>query len=286
VRKYVNDNIPYPVGLIGCRSIKPEISLDCCEYDLAIFNKYTSTSRTLKIGKYNVELINLPALPNLKNPLILKDMILLHDDSNFTLSSAINGSKPKDYLRMLTAFGRRAMINCLFHCEKINNTIKTQPLLSSLWIKISAYDFLEGILALSGLKPMPIHELYQIRRLAILRQDIADAVLAALECIGVKRATRYVILRSFEAISQLNTNGHDKKIAYSKIEHLLNMGMMSDCYYYIGKIGRSSLINRSEEFYRKYIKLIQISMDLDNDMQRMEKMYTYIVKASKSALKN
>ena len=286
VRKYVNDNIPYPVGLIGCRSIKPEISHDCCEYDLAIFNKHSSTSGTLKIGKYNIKLINLPALPNLKDPLILKDMILLRDDSNFVLSSAINGSNPKDYQRMLTAFGRRAMINCLFHCEKINNTIKTWPLLSSLWIKISAYDFLEGILALSGLKPMPIHELYQIRRLTILRQDIADAVLAALECIGVKRATRYVILRSFEAISQLNTNAYDRKITYSKIEHLLNMGMMSDCYYYIGKIGRSSIVNRSEEFYRKYIKLIQISMDLDNDMQRMEKMYTYIVKASKSALKN
>ncbi|MFL6362196.1 MAG: hypothetical protein ACJ709_01975 [Nitrososphaeraceae archaeon] len=286
VRQYVNDNIPYPVGLIGCRSIKPEISLDCCEYDLAIFNNYTSTSRTLKIGKYNVELINLPALPNLKDPLILKDMILLHDDRNFTLASAINGSKPKDYLNTLIAFGRRAIINCLFHCEKINSIIKTQPLLSSLWIKISAYDFLEGILALSGLKPMPIHELYQIRRLTILRQDIADAVLAALECIGVKRATRYVILRSFEGISQLNSNVNDKKIAFSKIEHLLNMGMMSDCYYYIGKLGRSSLVNRNEKFYMKYIKLIQISMDLDSDMQRMEKMYTHIVKASKSALKS
>jgi hypothetical protein len=286
VRKYVNNNIPYPVGLIGCRSIKPEISLDCCEYDLAIFNNHTSTNRTLKIGKYNVELINLPALPNLNDPLILKDMILLHDDSNFILSSAINDSNAKDYQSMLTTFGRRAMINCLFHHEKINNTIKTQPLLSSMWIKISAYDFLEGILALSGLKPMPIHELYQIRHLTILRQDIADAVLAALECIGVKRATRYVILRSFEGISQLNSNGYDIKIAYSKIEYLLEMGMMSDCYYYIGKLGRSGLVNRGKKFYTKYIKLIQISMDLDNDIQRMEKMYKYIVKASKSALKN
>ena len=133
---------------------------------------------------------------------------------------------------------------------------------------------------------MPIHELHQIRHLTILRQHIADAVLAALECIGVKRATIYVILRSFEGISQLNSNGYDIKIAYTKIEHLLNMGMVSDCYYYIGKLGRSSLVNRNEKFYMKYMKLIQISMDLDSDIQRMEKLYTYIVKASKSALKN
>ena len=285
VRKYVNDNIPYPVGLIGCRSIKPEISLDCCEYDLAIFNKHTSTSRTLKIGKYNVELINLPALPNLRDPLILKDMILLRDDNNFILSSAINGLTLKDYQMKLIAFGRRAMINCIFHSDKINNTIRTQPLLSSLWIKISAYDFLEGILALSGLKPMPIHELYQIRDLTILRQDVADAVLAALECIGVNRATRHVILRSFEAMYPMNSNGYDRETFYSKIEYLLNRGMMSDCYYYIGKIGIHNLVNRNEKFCSKYLKLIQISMDLDNDIQRMEKMYAYIVKASKIALK-
>jgi hypothetical protein len=285
VKEFVNENMPHPVGLIGCRCIKPEISLDCCDYDLAIFNKYPNTSTTLKIGKYNVQLINLSALHNLKDPLILKDMILLRDDSNFILSSAINGVTLKDYQMKLTAIGRRALINCLFHSDKISNTIRTQPLLSSLWIKISAYDFLEGILALSGLKPMPIHELHQIRGLTILRQDIADAVLAALECIGVNRATRYVILRSFEAISQMNSNGYDRYTSYSKIEYLLNKGMMPDCYYYIGKIGRQNLVNRSEKFCSKYLKLIQISMDLDNDIQRMGKMYGYIVKASKIALK-
>jgi hypothetical protein len=285
VKEYVNDNIPYPVGLVGCRCIKPGISFECCEYDLAIFNEHGNIIRTIKTGKYNIRLITLSALHNLKDPLILKDMILLQDDSKFILSSAINGVTPADYQMMLTAFGRRAMINCLFHCDRINNTIRTQPLLSSLWIKISAYDFLEGILALSGLKPMPIHELCQIRRLTIFRQEIADAVLAALECIGVKRATRYVILRSFEGISQMNSNGHNRDVAYSKIEYLLKRGMMSDCYYYVCKIGRCILVNKSEEFCKKYLKPIQISMDLDSDLQRMEKMYACITKACKIALK-
>lgn len=285
VKEYVNDNIPYPVGLVGCRCIKPGISFDCCEYDLAIFNKHANILRTLKMGKYNIRLISLSALHNLKDPLILKDMILLRDNSKFTLSSAISGVTPTDYQMKLTAFGRRAMINCLFHSDKINNAIRTQPLLSSLWIKISAYDFLEGILAFSGLKPMPIHELYQIRGLTSLGQDIADAVIAALECIGVNRATRYVILRSFEAVSHMNSDGYDRETSYSKIEYLLNKGMMSDCYYYIGKIGRNSLAKKSKKFYSKYLKLIQISMDLDNDIQRMQKMYAYIVKASKIALK-
>jgi hypothetical protein len=133
---------------------------------------------------------------------------------------------------------------------------------------------------------MPIHELYQIRHLTVLRQDIADAILAALECIGVRRATRYVISRSFEGISQLNSNIYDRMTIYSKIKHLLKMGMMSDCYYYIGKLGKNSLVDRDEKFHRKYIKLIHISMDLDNDIHRMVKTHAYIVKASKNALKN
>jgi hypothetical protein len=285
VKRYVSDNIPYPVGLVGCRCIKPVISFDCCEYDLAIFSQHANIIRTLKMGKYNIRLISLSALHNLKDPLILKDMILLQDDSKFILSSAINGITSTDYQMKLTAFGRRAMINCLFDCGKIYNTIRTQPLLSSLWIKISAYDFLEGILALSGLRPMPIHELCQIRHLTIFRQEIADAVLAALECIGVTRATRYVVLRSLEGISQMNSSGHNGNFPYLKIKYLLNLGMMADCYFYVCNIGRRVLVNKGGEFCKKYLKPIQISMDLDNDIQRMEKMYTCIIEACKIALK-
>lgn len=283
--EYINDNIPYPVAVIGCRSTNPEMSLDCCEYDLAIFGRESTTGSILKIGNHKIELINLPLKPK-QNILVLKDMVLVRDNNQFFLSSMIKAFNPQTYRRILTAFGRKAIISSLFHYEKINKTLQKQPLLSAMWLKISAYDFLEGILALSGSRPMPLHELNQIRDIAIERRDIGDGVKAALECIGLERATRSTISRSLEGISELNSKEYDKELTLIKIKHLLKKGMMSDCYYYIGKIGRRSLVAKSEKFCGQYIKLIQISMDLTNDVQQIQKLHSYLLNSSKNVLKN
>lgn len=290
IRRYVDDNIPHPVGIIGCRSTISEISFDCCEYDLAIFNseQTNESNRILNIGNYNVELITLPTLPkHLTDILVLKDMILLHDDNKFMLSSIIEGnSNSNTYRKMLTAFGKRAIIRSLFRYEKINRAIQTQPILAAMWMKISAYDFLEGILSLGGSKPMPLHELYQIRNLTIKRQDIADAIIAALECIGVERATRSNISRSFQGVYGLNSMQYDRELISIKMKHLLQTGMLPDCYYYLGKIGGKSLLEKSEKFCSKYTKLIQIAMDLSNEVQHMQKLHNCLFKVSKSVLKN
>jgi hypothetical protein len=290
IRRYVDDNIPHPVGIIGCRSTISEISLDCCEYDLAIFNseQTNESNRILNIGNYNGELITLPTLPRqLTDILVLKDMILLHDDNKFMLSSIIEGnSNSNTYRKMLTAFGKRAIIRSLFRYEKINRAIQTQPVLAAMWMKISAYDFLEGILSLGGSKPMPLHELYQIRHLTIERQDIADAIIAALECIGVERATRSNISRSFQGVYGLNSTQYDRELISIKMKHLLQTGMLPDCYYYIGKIGGKSLLEKSEKFYSKYTKLIQIAMDLSNEVQHIQKLHNCLFKVGKSVLKN
>ncbi|MGB7637408.1 MAG: hypothetical protein WBL88_07530 [Nitrososphaeraceae archaeon] len=214
IRRYVDDNISHPVGIIGCRSTISEISLDCCEYGLAIFNseQTNGSNRILNIGNYNVELITLPTLPKqLTDILVLKDMILLHDDNKFMLSSIIEGnSNSNTYRKMLMAFGKKTIIRSLFRYEKINRAIQTQPILAAMWMKISAYDFLEGILSLGVSKPMPLHELYQIRHLTIGRQDIGDAIIAALEYIGVERATRSNISRSFQGVYGLNSTQYDR----------------------------------------------------------------------------
>ena len=44
VVQYVNDNSPYPAGLIGCRADSGQKSFKCCEYDIAIFCENTKSS--------------------------------------------------------------------------------------------------------------------------------------------------------------------------------------------------------------------------------------------------
>ena len=287
---YISNNFRYPAGIIGCRATNPDMSLDCCEYDIAIFNKQSAGNRFIRVGNHGLELINLREISRI-NVMKLYKMIIIQDDnslslSSSSLSSANNASAfQQHYLRVLRGLGKKSIINSLFYHEKITKNIQKNSVLAAMWLKIAAYDFLEGILALSEIKPMPIHELNQIRKITIERQDIAEGVKIALECIGLERATRSTISRSIEAICELNSMEYDKELIKIKVNHLLEKGMVSDCYYYLGKMGHRCLAYRDYKFLSKYMKLIQISMDLTKDMQQLEKMHINLVSISKIILK-
>jgi hypothetical protein len=282
---YINNNIRYPAGIIGCRATNPEMSFDCCEYDIAIFDGKSNCNRFVRLGDHGLELIaqNKISVIDILN---LYNMIIIQDNDSLTLSSSFNKICAfQHYLNMLRGFGKKSIINSLFYHEKITKSIQKNSVLAGMWLKIAAYYFLEGILALSEIKPMPIHELYQIRTITAERQDIADGIKIALECIGLERATRSTISRSAEAICELNSREYDKELMMIKVNHLLKKGMVSDCYYYLGKMAYRCLIEKDDRFLTTYMKLIQISMDLTNDMQQLERLQSNLLNTSKSILK-
>lgn len=287
---YINNNFRYPAGIIGCRATNPEMSLDCCEYDIAIFNKQSAGNRFIRVGNHGLELITLTEI-SMTNVMKLHNMIIIQDDDSLSLSSSSLSSAnnvsafQQHYLRVLRGLGKKSIINSLFYHETITKNIQKNSVIGAMWLKIAAYDFLEGILALSEIKPMPIHELNQIRKITIERQDIAEGIKIALECVGLERATRSTISRSIEAICELNSMEYDKELIKIKVNHLLEKGMISDCYYYLGKMGHRCLAYRDYKFLSKYIKLIQISMDLTKDIQQLERLHINLVNISKNILK-
>jgi hypothetical protein len=268
------------------------MSLDCCEYDIAIFNKQPAGNRFIRVGNHGLELINLTEI-SMTNVMKFHNMIIIQDDDSLSLSSSSLSSannisafqQQQHYLRALRGLGKKSIINSLFYHERITKNIHKNSILGAMWLKIAAYDFLEGILALSEIKPMPIHELNQIRKITIERQDIAEGIKIALECVGLERATRSTISRSIEAICELNSMEYDKELIKIKVNHLLEKGMISDCYYYLGRMGHRCLAYRDYKFLIKYIKLIQISMDLTKDIQQLERLHLSLVKISKIILK-
>jgi hypothetical protein len=266
------------------------MSLDCCEYDIAIFNKQSAGNRFIRVGNHGLELITLAEISR-TNVMKLHNMIIIQDDDSLSLSSSSLSSTnnvsafQQHYLKVLRGLGKKSIINSLFYHETITKNIQKNSVLGAMWLKMAAYDFLEGILALSEIKPMPIHELNQIRKITIERQDIAEGIKIALECVGLERATRSTISRSIEAICELNSMEYDKELIKIKVNHLLEKGMISDCYYYLGKMGHRCLAYRDYKFLSKYIKLIQISMDLTKDIQQLERLHINLVNISKTILK-
>ncbi|MFL6480010.1 MAG: hypothetical protein ACJ70S_02725 [Nitrososphaera sp.] len=271
--------ISSPVAVIGCRT--SEISLDCCEYDLAIFEQSVedkSTNHVMKIGNHSVELMHFRGA--IKNHVIgLANMIILKDNNKLTLSSAAKDIVAEKYKKMLVASGKKSLISSLLCQQKMLAT--KHPVVAAMWLKIAAYELVDGIIALSGNRPMPLHILEQIRKIDSKR---AEGVEVALECIGAERATRPSISRSMEAIKELKSKDYDRELFVSKIRHLLERHMLVDCYYYAGGIAAKNLLTRTETFYIKYSKLIHRALDLISDLQSLGRMQKQLDRAAKIGL--
>ena len=278
IKAFANE-IMHPVALIGCRT--SPISLDCCEYDLAIFEpsqEDKQVNQVIQVNKQPVELIHFTG--SIKDHVIdLANMAILKDNAKLMLSSAAKDIILEKYTKTLVSSGKKSLISSLFCQQKMRGT--KHPIVAAMWLKIAAYEFIDGMIALSGNRPMPVHILEQVRQIDARR---AEGVEVALECIGAERATRPAISRSMEAIKELKLNDYDKDLFVSKITHLLERRMLVDCYYYAGRVASKNLVTRIESFHSQYSKLVQLALDLSSDSQRLEKMQRQLFRAVKTGL--
>lgn len=278
IKAFANE-IMHPVALIGCRT--SPISLDCCEYDLAIFEpsqEDKQVNQVVQVNKQPVELIHFTG--SIKDHVIdLANMAILKDNAKLMLSSAAKDIILEKYTKTLVSSGKKSLISSLFCQQKMSGT--KHPIVAAMWLKIAAYEFLDGMIALSGNRPMPVHILEQVRQIDARR---AEGVEVALECIGAERATRPAISRSMEAIKELKLNDYDKDLFVSKITHLLERRMLVDCYYYAGRVASKNLVTRIESFHSQYSKLVQLALDLSSDSQSLEKMQKQLFRAVKIGL--
>lgn len=272
--KVFASEIVYPVALIGCRT--SEMSLDCCEYDLAVFagsQEQNQANQVVQVDNRPVELMHLTG--SIKDHIIdLADMVILKDNSKLMLSSAAKDIIAEKYKKILAASGKKLLISSLFCQQKMRST--NHPMIAAMWLKIAAYEFIDGMLVLSGNRPMPMHILEQVRQ---IDSRMAEGVDVALECIGAERATRPAISRSMEAIKELKSKDYDRELFMSKVSHLLERRMLVDCYYYAGRVAAKNLVIRKEIFYSQYSKLVQLALDLVNDLHSLEKMQKRLFRA-------
>jgi hypothetical protein len=275
IKKYAS-SIPYPVALVGCRASKD--SLDCCEYDLAVFAPDYENG-VVNVGDHAIEVVCFSGRP--QDYIVDLHGMAIIKDSKFALSSAAQGIGPEKYRRALAAAGKKSLISSLFCQQKMGDA--TNPVVAAMWLKIAAYDYIAGALSMSGSRPMPLHELAQVRKLK--PNGLSDGIEAALECIGVERATRPAIARSIEAVMELKSKDYDRDLVLSKIKYLLGRRMLADCYYYAGKMAAKNLAGRKSSFHGKYGKLVQLAMDLSSDASHLQKLQKRLFRAAQSGLK-
>ena len=281
ILQYLTETHNSEMALVGCRADAPDVSYDCCEYDIAIFgnNEPYPQNKIVKLGKDTMEFQGFPKQSN--------------DISLYKMIRVITGdlliSPPRysetDIKRSFKAAGKRRIVDALFNVSK-NSINKEAELNSPLNLKIAAYGLLEGILLTSEVRPMPIHELNQLRQLEVKKDIINEAIQTCIECLGVERATRTILNRSFRALKEILKERYDVELLSSKIEFLLNHKLLADCYYYIGGLVCSHLEQKDNSSQMNYYKLNSIALDLTSDYENIKKLSALIKRDCKNLLKN
>lgn len=280
IQDFVSNNNELELGLIGCRADSHN-SYDCCEYDIAILGGNIDNNfdkKIIQLGDSTLEFLNF------QNQNIHSD-ISLFSMTKLKGSNTLVSEYPKlDRKKLFNAAGKRSVVGSLFNVSK-NSSAKAQ-INASLNLKIAAYDLIEGILLISETRPMPIHELNQLRQVEIQKDFVKEAIQTCIECLGVERATRTIINRSFKAFREILKDAYDVELLSSKIEFLLNKGLLADCYYYIGRLVCSHLEKKDNASQMNYHKLNSIALDLTNDYEKVKKMSALIKRDCKLVLKN
>ena len=281
IQDFVSNNKELDLALIGCRADGPHDSYGCCEYDFAILGGNIDNDihkKIIQLGDSTLEFLNFQN-QNVNEDISLYNMIELNE------SNVLVPEYPKlDRKKLFNAAGKRRIVDSLFNVSK--NSSASAELNASLNLKIAAYDLIEGILLMSETRPMPIHELNQLRQVEVQKDYIKETIQICIECLGIERATRTIINRSYKALREILKDTYDIDLLSSKIQFLQNNGLLADCYYYIGKLVCSHLEKKDNASQMNYHKLNSIALDLTNDYEKVKKMSALMKRNCKLVLKN
>ena len=269
IQEYLSNKKNSELALIGCRADNSNISYECCEYDIAILAKNGNGlgNSITQIGKEKLEFLDFSNYN--QNEISLLNMKKIENKTSSLLIPHKDSIRKTDIKRIFLSAGKRRAVDSLFNVSK-TSTSKSELNLS-LNLKIAAYELIEAILLISEIRPMPIHELNQLRKLEIRKDFIKEAIQLCIECIGIERATRTMINRSFNALKEIFKERYDIGLIESKIEFLVEHGLIADSYYYIGKLVCNHLEKKDYAYQFDYQKLNSLALDLASDYENIKR---------------
>lgn len=280
ILEYLNERITGRIALIGCRAQDPKNSFPCCEYDIACFDVTSQIDRVVQLDNSIIELHNFSS--QRRDAISLHNMIPI-PYQNMPFSSPLPAITNLATERLFMGEGKKMIVNSLFNIETADKYMNSKVDIASMHLKAAAYSLIEGILLTLGVRPMLTHELDQVRNITQPRDLIKHAIESALECLGLERASKTTIGRSYKALKEILRKSDDQNLIVSKIDYLLANGLLADCYYYIGRIGVSHL--EASNFREVYPKLCKVTLDLNSDLGLPSKISSTLKESCKRVLK-
>jgi hypothetical protein len=268
------------VGLGGCKA--HGTTLDCCEYDITIFDGKSMTEITT-IDNTIIQ-IHHGSLTE-TNPEVLQkysSMVILSDPA-WELQALLTKVKEKQE-KIRNSVAKSALVDAAFFATKAK---QSNDEFAAIWIKCAAYLVCDGLVLLNSKPQSPTHMLEFIRKFE--KNNKNQYLSDVMEILGLERATPSLLERMVKStigFSDMTENNSHDTIIQKKYEYLVANSLLSDCYFYLGYLNKNNIISIRNSIHKRpeLIHILKTAMDLEHDAIKLEQQASLLHKLSNALI--
>ena len=255
------------VGLGGCKS--HDISLDCCEYDITIFDDEVGSE--LRVIDDTLVQIHHGRIDETDLEILQKyDSMKILSDPSWKLLTFLSKIKEKQE-KIRNSVAKNFLIEAAFFATKAKQNIEDD--FAPVWIKCSAYLICDSLVLLNSKYCSPAHMLETIRGLEKNQRNQYFSHL--MEILGLERTTPSLLERMMKStigFSDMMKNNSDGQIIRKKYDYLKSHSLLSDCYFYLGTLNKNIILEIKDSIHKnpELIHVLKTAFDLENDKIKLQ----------------
>jgi len=274
-----------PVGLGGCKTHKT--TLDCCEYNITIFDGKKEKEQIKKIGDSLVRIHH--ASLDESDPDLLQryEGMEILSDSQWNLGILLSKIREKS-TRIRSSSIRGCLVDAAYFATKTRQEVATDTF-APVWLKCSAYLVCDALVLINSRMRSPTHMLEFIRKFE--KNKTNESFLTVSQVLGLEHATPSLLERMLKSAigfsEMIEGNGHSM-IIQKKYEYLVSNSLLSDCYFYLGYITKNNLLSIRDSVHKRpeLMHVLKVALDIEGDQTKTEQQATILHNLANNLLKS
>jgi hypothetical protein len=263
----------HPVGLGGCK--RHGTTLQCCEYDVTVFDNKYASSEIVRVGNDNVRIHHGSLEETNVDTLQQYEDMQIISDNDWSLRVFLSNLEVKK-AKIRNACIKNCLVNSAFCATKVRQN-PHDPFAPAM-TKCAAYFIADALVLHNDKWRSPTHMLEFIRKSKKVK-DNSFTVVA--ETLGLERATPSLLERMAKStigFSDMTENNEHHKIINAKYEYLTSNALLADCYFYLGYVNRNNLFSIKDLLHKRgdLVHVLKTAFDFEHDVTKIEKQATLL----------
>ncbi len=281
MKKFVEENnlSDFPVGLGGCRV--NDLHFDSCDYDIVVFDEKLEQEKIVQFEN-DFAIIHHASLSETRSHKLLQyDRLQIICDESWDLQIFLSRIHKK-HASLYSDFAKNCLIESMFCCQKIKESILISDVFAPCWQKCAIYYLADAISSINHQRSSPSHMLDSLRRLE--KSRINEHLSIVTSTVGIERATPTLLermLKSTIGFSDLVEKNNHSAIIRQKHDFFVKNSMLSDCYFYLGYLNKANFIKMKDVLNQKQdiVHILRVAFDVEADMNLLQQQSELIQKS-------